>query len=244
MNGNSNPGDVARQYAVLNGWTLRPRNIMVEGDKDVRYFQLASRINEERTGMRLLDGKLSVFSPGTGDKGGVPGVCEQFWPLRKVIDTDLDSNGKGLFRIIAVFDNDPEGRKGLEELARRHRSLRVNRDLFLLQRKFPRQSSEPSIVAKHIVETNAKWSALECTIEDLLSDSFLRKFAEANANSLQAPPIEIEGQKHYKWTPHGKDQLAEFARHHATIDDVAPLLEALKGFRHYLGLPAGGTAQR
>lgn len=236
------PGDLAREFARKQGWMLSKRNIMVEGDKDVRYFQQASRLHFDRTGLRLIGLDLAIFAPGSGDRGGVPGMCEMFPILRQIIDSDLGQNSKPIFRVVALLDNDEAGTRGAQELLRRNRAYRLNRDVYLLQRTFPRRSSEPSIVAKHIEDANSRYNSLDCDIENLLSSAFVEEFLKVHANALSRPTVEIDGEKHYSWTPHGKDQLSQHCSRIGTEGDLSRVIDTLKSFRHYLGLNSEGIS--
>lgn len=42
------PGDLAIEFAKRNNWILRPRNIMVEGDSDVRFSRLLTNYTSKR----------------------------------------------------------------------------------------------------------------------------------------------------------------------------------------------------
>jgi hypothetical protein len=213
---------------------------MVEGNKDVRYFMLASRLHQAATGRVLVDNDLSIFAAGSGEHGGVAGICEHFPPLRRIIDSDMNEQGKAMFRVITLLDDDHAGRRGAAELERDPR-LTINRDVFLLKRVYPRRSSEPGIVAKHITEANKPWDSLDCTIEDLISASFLEAFIAENPNAIASSPLVVNGETHYPLTPHGKDALGEFVKSNAMLTDLERLVETLKSLRHYLGLPTEGN---
>ena len=78
------PGDLAIEFAKRKNWKLRPRNIMVEGDSDVRFFSLANKLYKQETELNLLGGDISLFACGFGDSGGTPGMLEQLPPLLNI----------------------------------------------------------------------------------------------------------------------------------------------------------------
>ena len=56
------PSSTLLNYCKNEGWDLSRHNLIVEGDSDVEFFDLASRIYENENGRPLLDKKLAVLS--------------------------------------------------------------------------------------------------------------------------------------------------------------------------------------
>jgi hypothetical protein len=237
----NNPGAIALAYAKLKGWDLKKRNIMLEGDSDVSYFELASKLHYKDTGLRLIGEDLSIFCPGTGDQGGTRGLFEQYPPLIEIIRADTDQNGKTLFRIIVLIDNDLMGRTLHRNLLHQYRQLRNNGHVFLLQRVFPRTTSESDSLTKQIETHNYAWKGINTEIEDLIDKGLIEAFIDEFPNSISKPHIEMGGQHHYEFTTQAKSNLMRFVRAYATQSDIAALVDVIKSLRFYLGLPVNGV---
>lgn len=235
------PGDHAHWYAKQKGWKLLRRNMMVEGNTDVRYFELASRLYLEAHRAHLVGHDFSIFSPGTGDQGGTRGVLEEFPPLWKIIQTDCDSQGKLVLRAVTLLDNDFAGRSLHKALLQQYRQMKENRDVFLLQRFFPRTTTEPSTLSHQIETHNSQSKGLDCEIEDLLGESLLEAFISDTPNAFERPVKEIAGLRHYEWTPHAKGQLFQFVKEYATLEDMEGITNVLKAIRFYLALNPNGV---
>lgn len=214
---------------------------MVEGDSDVRYFELASKLYRQATTLQLLSKDLAIISAGTGDVGGTLGIYEEFPPLFKMIQADADSQSKPLFRLTCLFDNDIAGRQAARTLLHQYRSLRECRDVFLLSRSMPVSTSEPTVLTKTIASANQNWKDLDCEIEDLLDDNFIQAFLSENPLALKRNLIEQGGKTHYEFKDSMKGRLWLFANENCTLSDVTSIVETLKSLRFYLGLPPNGV---
>lgn len=235
------PGELALEYARRKGWQLKQRNLMVEGDSDVRYFELAGNLYKKETGLSLIGSDFNIFSAGPGNLGGTVGIIDEFYTLYNNIKSDYDQNGKVLFRVVALLDNDKAGRSCHKSLLQQHRLLQDNRDIFLLNRVLPRTASEPKALTSQIKKHNSVWSGTDCEIEDLLDNSLIDYFLDEEPDAL-VKPIETAGQhRHYEWTPNAKGKLYRFVESYAVFNDLTGLVEILKSFRFYLGLPVDGT---
>jgi hypothetical protein len=235
------PGDLAIEYAKRMNWILKPRNIMVEGDSDVCFFLLANKLYKKKTKLDLLGNDISLFACGSGDSGGTKGIFEQFPPLLKIIQSDPNpNNGKVLFRVIALIDNDDAGRRLHKGLTQQYRQLKTNRDVFILHHIFPRSSSEADTLTKQIEKHNKDWKGLDCEIEDLLNVDLIKLFVEEIPGSLRKNPDEINGRYHYEWADHAKGRIYKFAEQYADYNDLKDLIETIKSLRFYLGLPEDG----
>lgn len=133
----------------------------LEGDTDEGYFKLASRLYFENHGRRLIGEDFTVFSVGTGDEGGTPGIIEWFPPLLKLIDADVDERSNRLYRVAVLVDGDSAGKKARNALLASNRKLLENRDVFVLNRIMPRKCTEPKIVSKQIEAANNDWRQLD-----------------------------------------------------------------------------------
>src|SRR3954451_9970102 len=102
MAGSFKAGDLVRRFAALHRWPIAERCILVEGEHDQRYFSLADKFYVQKTGLRLLGSRVSVFPTGLGEEGGAFGLQRHFHPLRANMDVDLTEDGKKVFHAIAV----------------------------------------------------------------------------------------------------------------------------------------------
>ncbi len=235
------PGDMAHEYARRNGWTVKKRNLMVEGDSDVRYFELAGRLYKEKTGLNIIGADFSIFSAGTGDSGGTRGLFEEFPTFRKIIKNDCDPNGTVPFRVVALVDNDAAGRSCYQSLLQQYRWLRENRDIFILHHIFPRTTSEPKALTSQLAKHNAGWKGSDCEIEDLLDENFIACFLEDEPDALAKPKKVAGPHCHYEWRLEAKGKLFQFVKKHSMLEDLTSLVDVLKSFRFYLGLPVEGV---
>lgn len=234
------PGELAKEYAKRMNWTLRSRNVMVEGESDVDYFKVANELHKENAKLDLLGDDISLFACGSGDSGGTVGMFEQLPPLLNIIKSDPDPNGKLLFRVIALIDNDRAGRGLQNGLLQQYRQIKTNRDIFILNRVFPRTTSEPKALTNQIEKYNKDWKGLDCEIEDLIGPGIIECFLEENPGALRKPPTNINNGYHYEWIDSAKPNLYRFTQRYALLDDVTMIVEALKSLRFYLGLHPEG----
>ncbi len=234
------PGDLVRRYANLHGWTLCSRSVIVEGEHDVRYFRLADGLYFNKTGLRLLNQKFSIFATGLGKDGGAFGIQRHFHPLRANMDCDLTPEGKRVFHAIALFDGDIEGRRGFNALTGQHLNYRKWRDIFVLHRVMPRTTRDPEQLAKFIEIENRQWAHMNCEIEDMLSTHIVKGFLGESAINASFAFEEQGDGFHCNLTTDGKTHLVRFAEVNAILEDVYRLVETLKFLRFHLGLTPDG----
>ncbi len=230
------PGRLAVEYCRRRGWTLLKRNIMVEGDSDVRYFELANRLYHSKSGLRLLGGDLGCFSAGSGQDGGTDGIAREYASLRRIIDTDRDAASRSLFRVTALLDDDPSGRACAATLESTWR-YRLGRDFCLLRRSWPMKSNEPNVLAQHLKQQTCD---VPTEIEDLLAPSLLIAFGDERPGALDRRRLGSQGEHHYDLPDNVKGALWVHTRTHAMLEDVSHLVECLRAMRFYLGLPVDG----
>lgn len=222
-------------YAERKKWTLGRVSVVVEGNLDPRYFQLADRLHQARAGRTLLGPEFRVLSSGTGDAGGADGVVREFLTLFNLAQVDLDGNGKKKFRVAALFDDDLAGRTRATHLLKANRMLKMGRDVFLLWRQWPLLQLAPEHVQPRLQAANAEFQSLPCEMEDLLSTSLIDTFLGESAQHFR-PRRTVAGAHHIDWTDDGKHALLRFAETHAAPDDGLALVSMVIGLRHYLGV--------
>ncbi len=230
------PGALAQEYCRRRGWDLKRRNIMVEGDSDVRYFTLASDLHYKKFQKRLLGVDFGCFSAGTGDSGGVEGVARELATLKNVIDNDRDPNSKAIYGVVGLLDDDYAGRVCAAVLKNTWR-YREGREYFRLRRNWPMKSNEPILLGKHLAEVGQD-SFTE--LEDLLSPDFVDSFFEERPEAKQTLIVNGMGQRHYNLVDRMKGPLWLYTRDNAMYEDVALIVDCLKAIRFYVGLPVDG----
>ncbi|EJM7846400.1 hypothetical protein NOZ45_001456 [Vibrio parahaemolyticus] len=233
-------GNHVTWYAERFKWPLKKSNIIVEGDLDKAYFELADRLYYERIGRRLIGDDLSIFPTGTGEDGGTFGICEHFPVIRKLVDMDVDTVGKAVFRIVALVDGDSAGKKAKKILTSQNSRLIECRDVFVLQRKMPRNTLEPKTLTRQIEDANQQWRQLDCEIEDLISAELVDLFIEQDPRCMKVSPILHEGMHHYELQQGYKGKLCRFVEEYASYEDIELVIEVLRSIRFYLGLNADG----
>ncbi|MDR6468673.1 hypothetical protein J2777_002401 [Paraburkholderia graminis] len=235
-------GDLAREYAARNGWVLLRRNIMVEGDGDVRYFELAAKLYAEaNNGQSLLGKDLSIFSAGTGNNGGTLGIIDKLPSLLDVIESDKDEQGTKLFRVIVLADNDRAGNACVQALLNRRRTWEIYRDVFLVHRILPTTNRFPHVLRNDVQEANDAWKSLDCEIEDLLDDNIIDAFISTNPHALSQKGISCEGgARHCEWTLQGKANLIRYVERYAMLRDIERIVRFLQALRFHLGLTMEG----
>ena len=238
--GRAVPGDLARAYAKKKGWELKRLNVMVEGDSDVRYFDLAANLYKKKTGLQIIGQDMSIFAAGTASSGGTDGIYEEFPVLKKIIQIDCDSNGKALFRLIALIDNDRSGRSLYRSLLEQYRSIYENRDIFLLKRVFPRTASECHALTSQMAKFNSEWKDIDCEIEDLISRDLINVFIEEEPTALIKPCEIMERHHHHEFTSAAKGRLFQFVKSYASLVDLEDIIDILKSLRYYSGLKIEG----
>lgn len=228
-------------YAAMCGWSLSTGNVMVEGTSDAAYFALAARLHRAQTGASLLGTDLSIFAAGLEEEGGTFGVSERFPTLFNLASLDQDPNGRRRFRVIALLDDDTMGRSAVKSIAGGHRQIREYESTFRLRRVMPRRTDSVRALASLTEAANAVFGRLECTIEDMLSDELCARFIASRPDAVNRPALTVATGTHRYWTPSGKRMLRQFAEEQATIDDVHPMVDALRSLRSYVGLPPDGV---
>jgi len=237
------PGDLVRGFASFFNWPVAKRSIVVEGEHDQRYFALANQLYHKQTGLRLLSSEIAVFPTGIGDEGGAYGMQRHFHPLRAIMDKDITPEGKKVFHAIALFDDDTEGRRGVNALTGQHLNYRKWRDVFLLKRVLPRTTRDVQHLVRLIDTENDPWKGMDCVIEDLVSFDVVTAFLKDNPGAMLRSPHENAGRAHCVFKSHLKAVFIRFVESNALLEDVHDLVEFLKSLRYHLGLSPDGDGE-
>lgn len=159
--------------------------------------------------------------------------------LKDLLPTDpVDRDGRP-FRFVVLLDSDGPGKGAARTLG--SLGFTRNRDVFLLQRAFPRDTRDPKEFQTKCDRLNAKWLSLECEIEDLGEHSVLDAFLKENPGACKKPPVLLEDAHHFDWHGHIKPALSRFVADYADPPDVMRVVEILKSMRYMLELPPDGT---
>jgi hypothetical protein len=191
-------------------------NILVEGETDKLYLQIAAEAYRESNGYDLLnDGRIQIVA-GQGTK--------RMAPLFGMLQS-LEKKG---MKYVVILDGDQDGKRAAEAM---HRfGAQKNRHYFCLSRRDYRDKSGQS------------W---DVEIEDMLAQSIVKEFVLQYPNAveeqaqrqgvvkytIQGRPVEKEGRT-YEY----KMMLVEYVRRHADLEDLTALIEVLKKARKCLGL--------
>lgn len=227
-------------YASQYGWCLRAGNLMVEGTSDVTYFEHCSKLYEAHCGRRLVGVDFAVFAAGQGDDGGTFGVSEKFPTLFNLAKLDMDAAGKSRFRTIALLDDDQMGRRAVAGISQGHRQIREYDSLFKLRRSMPLRAGSVQKLEEKTKAANTTFGALECTIEDLLADSFCARFIRGMPQAITRASTSAGGASHRDWTPEGKRELWLETIRTGTLADMQGMVDVLRALRTYVWLPADG----
>lgn len=230
------PGELTTEYCRRKGWSLFRRNVMVEGNSDVRYFELASKLYLAANSRSLLGVDFGCFASGTGDNGGVDGVIREYAALRQIVDSDRDANLSTLFRVVALLDDDPAGRACAKSLSTAWR-YRHGRDFFLMRRTWPMSTNEPGVLCKQLEQDRFP---LFTEIEDLVSAPFLDSFADERSDAFRRAMQHESGARYSNFNEQMKGALWIYVKENAILADLIQIVECLRAIRFYIGLPPDG----
>ena len=231
---------ILEQYAKNNGWRLLAKNILVEGESDQTYFELASRVYESRTGRSLVGRDLSVFPPGAGSDGGTFGILKQFSTIRNLSDWDVDRNNKRRFHVVTLLDSDSAGTRAAKAITQQNLSLEKWRDVFQLKRVLPRTTTRGKGLEKAVAEANKGWNTLDTVIEDLVGITLFELFCESNERFAELGRKECAGHFHYLLPSDAKSPFLRFVVQNADYESIEGLIEIVRSMRYYVGLDPDG----
>lgn len=226
---------VARHGSML-GLRVQVRTVLVEGTSDADLFELAARVERQKTGVDLMRDGLAILAAGEGDDGGVDGVVQQLNGFRFMARSCLLPNGRPKYRFIGLFDNDRAGRQAVKRARDFDRSVLEYRDVFRLFPVMPLHGDrDPTSLQNKFESENLPYKGLDWELEDLLPDSFCDAFASSCPSGI-ARVNHASGKTHRELTRDGKAKFHRFVRDHAMHDDLQNVVAVLKAVRFYLGM--------
>lgn len=234
------PGEQVRWLAHQVGWELAPISVIVEGGLDRAYLTLAADLYQRDRRRRLLGGPLGVVPAGGEGPGGTDVIKEYFPILWKIIGLDQTSDGHPVFQAVVLLDSDMEGKKTASYLTAGYTGCQRYRDIFLLQRSFPRGTRDLRQLTRQIEQANSEWKDLDCEIEDLVSRTILEEFARQSPRSLRRPAQVSGHAHHFEWERRDKPALYRFVQENALLADLQPLVDVLRALRYYFGMDPDG----
>jgi hypothetical protein len=234
--------DSVARYGMALGFAVRPRTVLVEGTTDVEVFQLAARLEREKTGINLLGVDLAIVAAGERDRGGTQGVIRELVALRGMARTCLLQNGRPRYRFIGLFDNDTAGKEAVKMARYIDTSILEYKDVFRLWPVMPLPGNlDPGTVRRIFERENVDYKTLEWELEDLLQEEFIDAFLSEYPGAVVRSRC-IGSKVHRDLTPDGKARLHRFIKQHAVRADLGAVIEVLKAIRFYLNLPSATQA--
>ncbi|GBQ81937.1 hypothetical protein AA13595_0781 [Gluconacetobacter johannae DSM 13595] len=228
--------DFVARYALSQGWSLKPRTILVEGTSDVALFGLAARLFCRSTGKDLL-GDLAILAAGEGDRGGTHGVVRELVTMRNLSRAYLSPAGRPVYRVIGLFDNDVAGQKAVKGARNVDASIIEYRDVFRLRPKMPLRGNLDHVALKRsFEEQNEAYKGLSWELEDLIGPALMELFLDEHPTALMREHVMFD-RTHRELTRDGKSRLVRFCQIHADLANLNDLVTTMHAIRHYLVLP-------
>ena len=172
-----------------------------------------------------------------GERGGTHGVVRKLMVLRDLAEDHLSPQGKPVYNVIGLFDNDTAGRKAVIGAKHWDASILEYRDVFRLHPIMPKSGSlDLGALQRNFLALNAPHKSLDWELEDLIGRALITRFLAEYQTAL-VRSSEVAGQIHYELTRDGKSRLVRFCKEHADISSMQGLIEVLHALRFYQRLP-------
>ncbi len=224
------------QWAAQIGWSVRRCNVLVEGTSDVDFFLRAAHLYRDATGYDLLEGELSIIASGKRHDGGVDGVNRRLNLARQLAEVDRDANGWIIYSFVGLFDNDRAGRRALRAACDFDRRLIQYKDLFLLNPVMPICAPhDPGVLARATEAANRPFEGLNWEVEDLCSESLLRKFETAYPGAVRSRQTRAD-RTHRELEGWAKPELKRYVLQNASLGDLKDIVLLIKALRSYFDL--------
>jgi hypothetical protein len=228
--------DFVARHGMMLGLRVQARTVLVEGTTDSDLFELAARVERQKTGIDLMGDGLAIVAAGEGDRGGVDGVLQQLTGFRFMARSCLLPNGRPKYRFIGLFDNDRAGRQAVKRARDFDRSIVEYRDVFRLFPVMPVHGDrDPTSLQRKFESENSLFKGLDWELEDLFPQSFCDAFASSCPGGI-ARVDQVNGRIHRELTRDGKARFHRFVKEHAMHDDLQDVVAVMKSVRFYLGM--------
>jgi len=229
--------DQVNGYGRANGWTIRPRTLIVEGTSDVQLFRMAALLERQSTGVDLLAGGFSILAGGEAERGGARGVVRELTTLRSLARSVRLPDGRPRYRFIGLVDDDKAGREAIKGARMVDSSVMEYKDLFRLRpHMIVNTNLDPKTLRKSFEDANRRYNTLDWELEDLLPedmvDSFLADFPTATPRVTRQ-----HGRTHRDFSWDGKHRLHKFVEQHAFGTDLDSVAHVIRAMRYYLRIP-------
>lgn len=227
--------DMVATYAASKGWTLRPNIVLVEGTSDEALFRRADELSVQ-AGRVLLGNEICMVAAGRRDRGGTYGVARELITLRSMIPLVFDRNGRPVYRVMGLVDNDRSGRRIISDVIRVDRSAVEFHDIVAVRPVTPTfMQPHPADRRREYDFANLAYRTLDWEIEDALSPRVLNLF-DRRYPQLIVQKIRESDKIHHELTRDGKIELHRLAHKEATLEDLAGVVEIVKMLRSILAL--------
>jgi len=211
--------------------------VLVEGTTDAALFELAARLECDKSGINLLGDDLAIVAAGERDRGGTRGVIRELIAFRGMARTCLLQNGNPRYRFIGLFDNDKAGKAAVRLTRELDTSMLEYKDVFRLWPVMPLPGIlDPGAVQRAFERENSAYRGLEWEIEDLLPREFIEAFIDDDPMAV-SHTSSMASKVHRDFTRDGKARFHRFIKQHAVCNDLGAVIETLKAIRYYLNLP-------
>ncbi len=228
--------DYIAYFARTKKFDVKPRTIFVEGTTDVTLFELAAKVEKERTGIDLLGDRLAIIAAGEGDEGGAKGVCRELVSFKNMAKGCLLPNGRPKYRFVGLFDNDSAGRQAISDVRKTDTSILEFKDVFRLWPVMPLSPNlDVEAIRRNFEAENEKYKHLDWELEDLLPDSFCEIIIAANPSAIHRS-FPMHDKVHHEWSSDGKAKLHRLANQYANYKDLEQVISTLRAFWHYLNI--------
>jgi hypothetical protein len=239
-------GSKSHQFACqVLGWPIRRYNLLVEGETDAAYLNLAIEMVRQVHGVDLSEqGELSIFPPGAGRDGGVFRLVDDASLILNMVKRECNSKFSEALAFVILLDSDEEGRRSAERLGQNQFK---SGQFLLLHVNFPVEWQVTKWESQLKKLNPHKWDS-ECWIEELLSPDVHRDFIAMSIEDVRAlvpdPPSEttppprvirkeekdyraIPPRVRYEWEGYYKGHLVEFVRQRACVAELIKLIRLL-----------------
>lgn len=239
------PAHPVWDFALRLGWSLEPGlNLILEGTTDLAYFRMADQHARQSLGLQLLGDGLHATAGGQGTQvDGTEGILDSFVPLTRMASCYLSPDGRPVYRLAALLDDDKSGKKAFFDLQNSRVKVAGWRDVFLLQRAYPTDTRELRQLPDRVKLLNQPWKEHPCEIEDLLPHELVMSFQEVEQGCFRQAPRQVDGRYHYELVGELKGALVDHVARNAIAADFHEIIRTIQDLRFLLNVnPRSGTS--